>query len=327
MSTTSQLLEQCVVQAKASFAPFTSEYKELFKAASIGSDHKTKIEALHNTAIGMSILASRRNDANACMDRIKGLVAPALILKWAETKQVLRFNAEFLEALRSTSSVTYVKGCFDYLPYSTFYIDVSDSAEISNEFEMDGVFVHVSSRIIDDQKVYCFDMDLLKGEVHRVIQCKIPDEDMDIDNMPKEGSAPIDVDALHLMLRQIFVYLSSVDADIQEDISTKRARQKHKADKSKGRYDGVRQWNVGFRFGADFHKSVPKQDTSAEESVTSVFGTKQRPHIRRAHWAHYWYKEGDTKVRRLKWVSEYAVNVTDADTDLAVTSHKVDSDS
>ena len=80
-----------------------------------------------------------------------------------------------------------------------------------------------------------------------------------------------------------------------------------------------RVWEVGWRLGAALRIARARTPTQTGE------GGSPRPHIRRAHWHHYWTGPRNTPDERrltLKWLAPIPVNLTDPD-QLVPTIHNI----
>ena len=86
----------------------------------------------------------------------------------------------------------------------------------------------------------------------------------------------------------------------------------------KDRYSEIQTWNVGYRIGPAIKRYY---DDQAKREGHPGSHTSKRPHVRRAHYQHYWVGSGDSKHLILKRISEIFVNVNKED-DLPVTIHK-----
>ena len=86
-------------------------------------------------------------------------------------------------------------------------------------------------------------------------------------------------------------------------------------------------WDVGYRVSTRFPNSGVSlisecEDFSFDGSDKENVRNRPRPHIRRAHWHHYWVGEGRTKLE-LRWIAPTYVK---GDSDSVVpTGHKVTS--
>lgn len=98
-------------------------------------------------------------------------------------------------------------------------------------------------------------------------------------------------------------YLASKNAEIKE-VKIPKEKRPILASKPgmKPKKVNVKTYNVGFVIGKSFEKQL--STTAAEyEKHKSAAGTGRsvRPHVRRAHWHHYWVGEGRTRLE-VRWI-------------------------
>lgn len=62
----------------------------------------------------------------------------------------------------------------------------------------------------------------------------------------------------------------------------------------------VKTYNVGFVIGKSFEKQLAS-GTEYQKSTAIGTGRTVRPHVRRAHWHHYWVGEGRTRLE-VRWI-------------------------
>lgn len=62
----------------------------------------------------------------------------------------------------------------------------------------------------------------------------------------------------------------------------------------------IRTYNVGFVIGKSFEKQLAS-GTEYQKSTATGTGRTVRPHVRRAHWHHYWVGEGRTRLE-VRWI-------------------------
>lgn len=123
---------------------------------------------------------------------------------------------------------------------------------------------------------------------------------------------------------QLLLYVCAENADIAENPEQARVYQKRQ---TIGDYPReIRKWDVGERIGEQIRvirrreHDIAKDDTADvtdDTSSSSPRKFKNRPHVRRAHWHHYWTGEGRTKLV-LKWVSTIFVNPEDGEADTTI---------
>lgn len=79
--------------------------------------------------------------------------------------------------------------------------------------------------------------------------------------------------------------------------------------------------NVGYYIGKRFEKMY--EESISKDSRVGISGIKKRPHVRRAHWHHYWTGPGRT-VLQVKWLEP--IFVMGEETDIKTTVHAVEGD-
>jgi hypothetical protein len=114
----------------------------------------------------------------------------------------------------------------------------------------------------------------------------------------------------------ILLYLASVNAEIRSRHGNQSQPEKRErlavVKKGKHKVPGPRVWDVGWRHGASLPRIGQGNGDEADRGGTH---RSPRPHIRSAHFHHYWVgSKSDPKGRRLilKWLEPIEVNVEDS---------------
>ena len=150
-------------------------------------------------------------------------------------------------------------------------------------------------------------------------------------------------------LVQLVLYLSAVNADIEQDPEQKEIRERAEKKESENhntkqanseqteykevRYKDLKKWNVGYRYGAAVKKARQQErknqrteQGSAQQTEPNKKGShsRKRTHARRGHFHHFWTGSRESADRQLvlKWVSPVIVN---AEYENIVTIRKVKS--
>lgn len=268
-----------------------------------------------------------------------------VIKQWELNKQVFKFDKDLISELVKTDSLCFTKDAFKYLPFSTFYLDFSDNTDICDKILGKGIFVSV--RLSDD--IWHLHLCKVTDTHYFPARISFPNDTgsvpvvADVKETKLYDWSPIDrvtcisvtsktVDnsLYDVVVIQLLTYLASLNPDIVESELTKRTYKK-RVGLPKNKFSEIQSWDVGVRFGTAFRKWSEAQNDNIKTAVFSspsesseATTTKRvvRPHIRRAHWQHYWYgKKDEPRVRRPKWISECMVNVDDAES-LPVVIHK-----
>ena len=126
------------------------------------------------------------------------------------------------------------------------------------------------------------------------------------------------------------MYLCAQNADIQEDPEQKKIYKPGQKVADKPRE--VRKWDVGENLGEkiriiktrksqslddDSTKFLEAENENPEKIQKSSRKYKNRPHMRRAHWHHYWVGEG-RKNLVLKWINSMFINAGDGEVGVTV---------
>lgn len=129
-------------------------------------------------------------------------------------------------------------------------------------------------------------------------------------------------------LLQLLLYLCADNADmpVRPEHPSTRTRMSGQVDVPRD----VRLWTVGERIGAGIRRyrneHAQQQDDGAESAVRKDgFRHGPRPHVRRAHWHHFWTgpKTGERKLV-LRWLPPIPVKYTEVDGPVVI--HKVQRD-
>lgn len=131
-------------------------------------------------------------------------------------------------------------------------------------------------------------------------------------------------------LVSLVLYLCAVNRDVQPaDGSDRAPRNPRPKPTKKGHKTFAAQtpavWRVGYRVGTDLRRA--RQDTNNEAGSGGGSGTKKAPHLRRAHFHHYWTGPRKDPARRqliLKWLDPMLINAGAQDPDeTPVVLHRV----
>ena len=97
-------------------------------------------------------------------------------------------------------------------------------------------------------------------------------------------------------------YLASKNAEIKEDKKQKDNRIViASAHGGKPKKVNVKTYNVGYHIGERFESQLKKHNAVTVSHIGSGTGSTKRPHVRHAHWHHYWTGAGRT-TREVRWL-------------------------
>ena len=143
---------------------------------------------------------------------------------------------------------------------------------------------------------------------------------------------------------QLVLYICADNAEIKEIKSTSGSGKKKSQSRSGEK--SVRKWEAGAYIGAavrrmkeepePIQESEPKENAEqgrtpyeeeSKQPASGKEGVPKRPHIRRAHWAHFWAGKLDgSEVRRLilKWLAPLYINAK-GEKEIPARMNKIDS--
>ena len=105
----------------------------------------------------------------------------------------------------------------------------------------------------------------------------------------------------HYFFSSAAYYLASKNAEIKE---VKIPKEKRPVLVSKPgatpKKVNVKTYNVGFVIGKSFEMQLVS-GAEYQKSTATGTGRTVRPHVRRAHWHHYWVGEGRTRLE-VRWI-------------------------
>lgn len=254
---------------------------------------------------------------------------------WYKTKGVYTFDPTLKKALLSTSFDEIQDTVFRYLPEACVYIAVNE--EVDGKY-MYGGFVFSRSRenatdlIVlsvrdsgDSDHPYFYDTvatPILHNRPLKFLErAELAKSQMDEVRKSELGGKYFKsrLRPMHERLLILASYLCSVDPDIRNPKEPRNKPNRHV--KNTG---SVRQWEVGYRFGATFRKQLAE----AEQANTRHNGddrNRPRVHVRRAHWHSYWTGPKGTEQKRVvKWLPPVIVNGTSDDLPATIWKQQAD---
>ena len=266
-------------------------------------------------------------------------------LLWSRSKSVYRFDPEFYAELTKETKIEKIPiEVLHQLPFHCVFIEAPATLKGTTA---KGFFawleLDTNSRVPELRLLFLFDgghttsipLILSGGDIDDSFQSlfesaiKRPEFSEDFinyltevtkhggDDEPEDFKGDI-VSALNAVL-----YLCSVNANMECEsfsraVSVSTSKDKH-GNPKKHRY-----WDIGVRFGKAFRTQRSKKNKGAEIGRDN----KQtihllRPHIRRAHWHHFWTDKRGNDERKLvlRWIHPVFVG---GDEDLPTVVHKME---
>lgn len=246
-----------------------------------------------------------------------------LLSKWNLYKTIYKFDEDFYQAVVDTKDTKFHQASLKNIPVKSFFVACPQPGLI-------GFFVYIEF-LENETFFFVSTVDAVKGSMMHMGQ-----DTMWIEDGQRIGDA---LTAWHEATKtkkdhfncayenmnaaiQIAYYLSAQNSVLKK-INTSKEKRPKRLD---GKPFNLRQWEVGYRLGCDYIKSKGNnsaiKDVNLLQSIEKMQerGTSPKPHIRRAHWHHYWVGEGKTKLI-LKWIEPVWVN--GSEDEIIATGHRV----
>ena len=113
------------------------------------------------------------------------------------------------------------------------------------------------------------------------------------------------------VMLQLIGYLTCQNTEIKESQISKKRYKKHPVNyKPKDDISEFREFEVGVKIGKTIRKyqsETSNSETEHKSVGTSVSGNSKSPHIRGAHWHHYWTGKGRTELV-VHWIPPTFIN-------------------
>lgn len=101
-------------------------------------------------------------------------------------------------------------------------------------------------------------------------------------------------------------YLASKNAEIKEVQVSKAKRPIVKSANGKPKRVAIKAYQVGYVLGKSFNAQMKARTISSGQTTGPRGGLTVRPHVRRAHWHHYWVGKGRTTLE-VRWIEPVLV--------------------
>ena len=263
---------------------------------------------------------------------------------WRLHKQVYSFDPAMEKVLISQAdqNLKIPIDILNKIPFFCVYIETTTMED------MDGCFVHFESDtntgelelrfliVLKDGDIFPIPFHLIEGGtiadgINASFEKANENQRMLHTNKYEIDDAKNYARDLCCKLLQLVLYVCSKNKEMVEDpVQKKITRQPKSFQFIKDKYREVQRWNFGEKSGdfiskfyttLDFEEEVKKKNeidiiNNAKKSKTN--GTPKRPHLRKAHWHHYWVgsdNEGN-RTLELKWIAPMFIHKDDVDEDV-----------
>lgn len=309
----------------------------------LASDYTGKFKAVNEELIEMTpILMTRlgyglNNVPISPVAEVRDILAfPMILHDWSMMKQVYRLDEDFAKVLLETENLELTRHMIEHLPYHSFFVDLEKCPEFN---PIKGMYVYVTSTpaearfaviSITDDVFYSF----YSGGKYLPNGTLNTDDIMNRHALPymNEDGTVVNNSGVSRLRASIFTlqllaYLTSKEPDVEEDAVTKKTYKRRL--KVRNTFSEIRMENVGVRVGTKLRvlskaeKNAHKDDDVHTMTVHTHDRKPTRPHVRRAHWSHYWTGVGRT-IYETRWIAPSYVNFTSDKADVEAVIHDVE---
>ena len=289
-----------------------------------------------------------------------------ILAAWRSTKGIFRFDADLLATLAKTSnSQVLPSASMLRLPHWCVYLDVASRLTWERS-PIHGLFAMIYQESEDrpkpllalllntEQNLQFFALPLggltlndALEEADRISQAAIASQGVSTAGLVTSDPTPedlsefaVDFDAVREeipALLNVLLYLCADNVDFAN--GTRPAKPKPAMTRKGPKLFSalaVTEWNVGVRVGAELRRAQGLAELSFVSDAPPAASSRPRPHVRCAHWHHYWtgpklttgmrnggdvsgveHRADASKAPRklvLRWIAPTLVNVTNVET-------------
>jgi hypothetical protein len=230
-----------------------------------------------------------------------------LLSKWRSNKEVYRFDEELEKSFIEMKDFSPPVEIFKYMPYPCIYIELS-KGNVFRELGMHGFFAYIDCSLPGAHYLHISRVRMGGKESARLTLELTYDASVSeiIKSAGLKGDLMGDeIERFIFFALQCLMYLCAKNAEISEN--PEQAKVYRPGAEIKDKYREIRKWDVGIRYGRAVRKAIANENQT-EEIHSAGNRNRPRPHMRRAHWQHYWTGRG-RKELILKWISTFGVNI------------------
>ena len=290
-----------------------------------------------------AVAQTKREFATTITDARDFIFSALLVADWMENKQVYRPDKDFVDMLIHTKNFKLHIDQLRSLPYADLCFDFSacpdlapiEAAFLSFRFVDDDVFV-INYLVSKNKNLFSF----YYGA--KVKNGYIELGKMSLDNMlPADDEYRISPEysttnkaerykykytrkQISEIMLQLVGYITCQNAEVKQSQRSKKTHKHHPANyQPKNDISEFKEYEIGVKIGKTIRSIVNLKDDNADEPETESKSRKsspKSPHIRSAHWHHYWSGEGRTELI-VKWIPPTYINKDKPNKDIVV--HKM----
>lgn len=274
-------------------------------------DVKADFDAIHTTT------PSTEANANVTTNRT---VARYVFHKWNKTKTIYNFSESFLAALDGTEDSKSYASIFAKMPFPCFAMNLPKNLGVDWCVVYTEPFTtangktgtHILVYFTYDNYRHCgfchtpcedganFDKSIMNVQIEKLQEYN----GTELDDEERYQAAALQATVSYYVVRACY-YLASKNAEIKEVKLSKNKRPLVRVLKNEPpKRVNINTYDVGYRIGKAFEQQLrcKKDEIPCSEQMQGAPTSRTvRPHVRRAHWHHYWVGEGHTRLE-VRWI-------------------------
>lgn len=239
---------------------------------------------------------------------------------WRKNKTIYDFSPSFLTELEKTEDAPVYTSILKKLPFTDYIMTIPSSTQKYN-----AMFIHIEFDGTDTLFLVC-PFEAIKNPEHSsYCQCSIWCKDgKNVIETFKEtyGEKTANYERFLKLAIAASYYLASKNAEINKIQIPKDKRPTIITNRTKRpKRVNINSFAVGYKTGKRFETQVAysNSQTNSTKAEYAISCKSKRPHVRRAHWHHYWTGEG-RKNLEVRWIEPVFVLGTEAS---SAVSHRV----
>lgn len=267
-----------------------------------------------------------------------------LVADWMDNKQVYRPDKDFVDMLIHTKNFKLHIDQLRSLPYTDLCFDFSACPDLA---PIEAAFL--SFRFVDDNVfVINYLMSKNKNLFSFYYGAKVKDGYIELGKMSLDNMLPADDEyrispeysttnkeerykykytrkQISEIMLQLVGYLTCQNVEVKQSQRSKKTHKNHPANYTpKNDISEFTEYEIGVKIGKTIRKCAELgiTDTDKDEPETTATGNSRKggtksPHVRGAHWHHYWTGEGRTELI-VKWIPPTYINKDKPNKDIVV---------
>lgn len=230
---------------------------------------------------------------------------------WRFAKTVYDFSPRFLSLLEQTEDAPVYKNVLEHMPYRDFLMTLPEGLP----YDIMLVHIEFENTVNPEEADVLFFLCLRTASSannekawYNIIRQPCRSGEMLLKTFMQGAAKYADQNESNEIARCMRIavsacyYLASKNAEIREVRVPKSDRPTIPSSHGgKPKRVAVKAYQVGYTLGKSFEQQLKEQPSASRQTTGPTGGHTVRPHVRRAHWHHYWTGAGRTTLE-VRWI-------------------------